>query len=320
MPRFHPGDIIILLANAALSLIVITNRTQLPNADVLVAAHALVLIGVVSIAGLASKTPPAWVSAVHLWLPMLLVPCAYFELGALIPATREMAAHPWDQMFQAVDERLLGNPLYRVEQVAWAPLSDVLMVCYYTFYIYPFLLAVKLFQRTDLTAFHSVIATVACAFALTYTGYFVFPTLGPHVLFDPYRPAALAGYVVAGPAYDALMRVTTEPPDAFPSGHALIGTLVPVLAWRWHRSWLPWLAPLGLGMVVATLYFRFHYVTDVVVALMLVPVCCWLGDVLVSRYYAPAPAVLRLRVAERSRVPRGARRPIPAPIRTRVQA
>jgi membrane-associated phospholipid phosphatase len=301
--RFLPGDIVILLANAALSLVVLFNRTRLPNADALMAAHALVFVGVVWIAGYASKLQVSWILRAHPWLPVLLIPLAYFELGVLIPAAREMAARPWDNAFQAVDIRLLGDPLGRVEQIAWAPLSDLLMICYCAFYFYPCLLALKLYQRANLRAFHSVMTSVVCAFVLTYIGYFLFPTTGPHTVFDTHRPVALNGYFFAGPAYDALLRVTSEPPDAFPSGHALIGVLVPVLAWRWHREWVSWLAPLGAGMVIATLYFRFHYVADVVAALVLVPVCCRLGDLLVGRYL-PARR-LRLRVPAPSRLVRG---------------
>jgi membrane-associated phospholipid phosphatase len=288
--RLYPVDIVLLLGNAALSLVVLFNRARLPDASALLAAHAAIFAGVFMIARLEAMRQARWATLIHPWLPVPLIPVAYFELGLLIPVARETAPYSLDHALQAVDVRLLGDPLLQVEQIASAPLSDLLMACYVGYYLFPCLLLVKLYQRTNLTAFHSAMTSMAWAFALTYVGYFMFPAMGPHVLFDAYRPAALDGYVLAGPAYQALLQTPNEPPDAFPSGHALIGALVPVLAWRWQRRWFPWLAPLGAGMVAATVYFRFHYIADVVVALVLVPICCWLGDVLVS-YSLPASDV-----------------------------
>lgn len=287
-----PADVVVQCTNALLAAVVLVFATRIERPSLFGLFHAAWAVLFVALAryGRRDDTPgcrAGWVTsllqALHLWLPALFNLAIYFELGLLIPQLHALDALPVDHALQALDVWLLGDALALVAHVASPLLSELLTFCYWSYYAFPFVLPAVLYARGDLRAFERVVVTLLVAFACTYAGYLLLPALGPHRLFDGPRLAALAGYGVAGKAYQLLSTLALEPPDAFPSGHTLIGVLVPTMAYRVHRTSFLVLAPLGAGMVLATLYLRFHYVADVLASLALVPVVYRLGASLERR-------------------------------------
>jgi membrane-associated phospholipid phosphatase len=56
---------------------------------------------------------------------------------------------------------------------------------------------------------------------------------------------------------------------AFPSAHTSVACIVWLVAWTRDRHLAYWLTPLVGGILVATIYGRFHYVLDVVAGVLL---------------------------------------------------
>jgi membrane-associated phospholipid phosphatase len=294
--RLSPLDWLLHCANGLLLVGVIAARGVLSEAGWFVAGH--VLLGAF-VGWLSWRTDPdaprldALVLAHH-WLPAVAVVLMYFELGVLIPALRDFDDLRYDHALQAIDVWLLGDPLAVTARVASPWLSDVLTVCYFAYYPFALLVPATLYVHGETRAFRRAAFIILLAFMLSYAGYAAVPAWGPHRVFDAYRPSALDGFGLSRSAYAWLRAVPYEPPDAFPSGHALIGLLVPALAWRWTRPLFGWILPVAVGIVSATIYLRLHYIADVLAALLLAPLCYVLGHALTrSRAHAggvPAPA------------------------------
>lgn len=230
--------------------------------------------------------------AAHDWAPALILTGFYFELNPAIPRINPYDDFRFDRLFQAIDVFLLGDdPAGAITQFGARWLSDVLTVCYMSYYPLIIAVPVALYARREFTAFRTVSAIVMVAFTLTYVGYVLCPAIGPHVLFDGTRASVLDGYGLARAVYSVLRDVPAEPPDVFPSGHALMGILAPAIAWRYRRPLFVWILPVGVGIVLATVYLRFHYLIDVVASFVLAPVAWTLGRVIderLSRRVRPA--------------------------------
>ncbi len=282
-----PGDIILLIGNALLVFLVLLRAVHLEEPGFYAVLHLSIMFGVVGMALHASSSRSRLFAFIHNWLPALYVVGTYFELGYLIPQVRPFLGYPYDHALQTIDVMLLGDPAAFFAQLAWAPLSDVLTVCYWAYYPLALALPVIHYARGNMSEFHRVVAITVSAFMVAYVGYVLLPAVGPHKVFDTYRTPELDGYGLAQRAYIALCQIPYEPPDAFPSGHSLVGILAPALAWRLDRRLALALLPLGLGMVMATLYLRFHYVADVLASIALAPVCLWLGEMVTRRALNP---------------------------------
>lgn len=264
--------------NAALLGAVLWKHHVLPHAAAFVACHVIFALSVY----LLSKREQAPgvtdpLHFVHDWLPAVFILGMYFELGLLIPLLRDYSDLRYDRALHAIDLWLFGDPLALIQRHGSALLSDLLTLCYFAYYPLALVVPATLYVRGDKRGFRSAATVILVGFVVSYIGYVAWPALGPHRVFDGQRPSALDGFGLSRIAYAWLLAVPYEPPDAFPSGHALISMLVPALAWHKLRALFYVCAPICLGIILATLYLRLHYVADVAAALLIAPVCYRLG-------------------------------------------
>lgn len=278
-PSILPLDGLVQIANAALSSAVLWRYHVLPHAAAFVTCHVLLAVSVFVLGRRYDAQAPLFepLAFLHAWLPAVFILGMYFELGLLIPLLRDYSDLRFDRALQDIDVWLLGDPLALVERYGSALLSDVLTLCYFAYYPLALLMPATLYVHGDKREFQRAATIILVGFVVSYVGYVAWPALGPHRVFDARRPMVLDGYGLSQVAYEWLLAVPHEPPDAFPSGHALISMLVPALAWPTHRKLFYVCTPICVGIVLATLYLRLHYVADVLAALLIAPVCYRLG-------------------------------------------
>ena len=278
-PTWLPADFLVQGGNALLGLTLVLFAARVAYAPAYVALHiALAAAHQALVRGDLRRANQSSVwTFLHAWCPLVIFMLVYFELDLLIPQLHPFADYPYDRVLQDIDVWLLGDPVATVARVASAPVSELLTVCYWSYYVFPLIVPTALYLRGANEGFRAVVAILLFSYVFCYLGYVLCPAVGPHRQFDGPRLAALNGYGLAGAAYRALASVRVEPPDAFPSGHAMVGMLVPALALRWSRPLFAWLAPIGAGMVVSTVYLRYHYLADVFAAFVLAPIAWKLG-------------------------------------------
>jgi membrane-associated phospholipid phosphatase len=296
--HWQAPDVILAGANGIFGLLsVLAARSRPDRAAGFLLLHGLLAVAIIAAARTdwSRMKRATLLRAVHDWAPALIMVGFYFELSAAIPRVHPYDTFRYDHAFQAIDVWLLGDdPAHAITQFGARWLSDVLTVCYMAYYPLIIVVPVALYVRREFTAFRTVSSIVMVAFTLSYVGYALCPALGPHVLFDGERASVLNGYGLAAHVYAMLRDVPSEPPDAFPSGHALMGLLAPAMAWRFRRSLFPWILPVGTGIVLATIYLRFHYLIDVFASFVLAPIVWTLGRVLDERMSRRARSAMEL--------------------------
>ena len=115
--------------------------------------------------------------------------------------------------------------------------------------------------------------------------------------------------------------------DVFPSGHTMISVAVLLVAWKRARDVFWVLLPIATGLIISTVYCRFHYVIDVIAGTTLAFVTVPVGDGVYDRLIAAAaPRPERLGAGAASRRsgrscradrPRGGRHPITSSLSSR---
>lgn len=284
---FLPLDVLVQGTNMLLALGVVLGANRMAHPGGWLALHGMLaaLVSLIARFDVRSERATDWLTLVHDWLPVGFVLMIYFELGLLIPTLRDYSDHHYDYALQALDVKLLGDPMAFVTRWASRPLSDLLTVSYFAYY--PLVIAVPLavYRHGTREDFERASSVIFVAFVVSYAGYVLWPAVGPHRVFDGERPAVLAGFGLARVGYGLLYHVPNEPPDAFPSGHVLLSVLVPALARRFYPALFPWLVPVAAGIVVATVYLRLHYLADVAAAFVLAPVA-WIIGLAVCRVFA----------------------------------
>jgi hypothetical protein len=219
----------------------------------------LVLIVVAVVSCRRHETRLRW--HLRLGLPLALMNVAYFTLGSVIPAF-----HPGkeDALLQSLDAHLIrGNASLWMEQYSHPLLTDLFSACYLVYFPCLLLSCVHYF-RGDLATLRRFIIGMFTVYGAGFLGYTLLPALGPYL--DPTVAAQFHGPLTGGwiTRFNAEVVLNgSNRVDVFPSLHCAV-TLFILCFDRVHapQRFRFWLLPV-IGLWIATVYLRYHYVIDV---------------------------------------------------------
>ncbi|HZL72808.1 MAG TPA: phosphatase PAP2 family protein [Planctomycetota bacterium] len=270
-------DLVILAYQAIVATLILATWTK-HNFPLAYLSLNLALMGTtVGLAILEARRPSKLTTFLHSWWPVVAVPISFKEVAWVVPGVQPFADKSWDYKLQGLDERLFGDTRGFFRSIAWAPAADLLTIGYWSYFPLSIVLGGALYRPPDLRPFRQAVSVLLIGWFLSYLGYYAIPAVGPHLVVDGTRTPALDGVLWAGAFHKLLVQIEGVIPDAFPSGHALIAMLVLILSWRLHRRVFWWLLPFASGLVLATMYLRYHYVVDVLAAVALVPISVLFG-------------------------------------------
>ena len=168
----------------------------------------------------------------------------------------------------AIDEALFGQtPAILCERAATTRFTDVMCICYLTYHIY-LCMAVAHAALVANTARRQLGAYLFTAFAIGFAGYLLVPAVGPaHAFPELFRDPLPGG--VPTHLISELVAAGSSGYDTFPSLHVLITCILLDHDSR-HVRWRFWTMVIpALGLLISTIYLRYHYGVDVLVAFVL---------------------------------------------------
>ena len=271
----NPGDIVVIAYLAIVTLLIIVFSYRIDHWALLCAAHLVVAALVALLAKFGS--PPGLSASPRLrvffllrgWYPLLLIGLTYKELTYLIPRI-----HPrdFDAALAAIDYRMFGvNPTVWIERFTWPPLTEVFQLTYSAYYLLPVILGVVLWRKKRFDRFFFWVFVLMFGFYLSYLGYIAVPAIGPRFLSSiaEAQTKPLAGVWLFLPVRQMLDRAEGITRDCFPSGHTELTLLVLCYAYKLHRRSFWVFLPFGVGIILSTVYLRYHYVIDVAAGALL---------------------------------------------------
>jgi membrane-associated phospholipid phosphatase len=296
-PRFafEPVDALVAAFAGGLTLLGLLRWNAMPEHAILLRLAIIALVPLIAGHVRARRPRPGSGADVFCdFYPVAAVVAIFDSLGPLIRAVNPVDK---DRLLIALDRWIFGfDPTVRLEPYATPFLSDVLTVCYALYYFHPIILGAFIYRDDRLRGavgrareFRTFAFTMVAVFFVSYAGYFIVPAVGPRFTITHAGPLA-RGRISA--AIDrTLDELETNKRDCFPSGHTMVVTAVLIEgARRSRRTFLAFL-PLAIGLVLATVYCRYHYVVDVIAGFALAFVVVPLARALVRR--APADQVAR---------------------------
>ena len=205
----------------------------------------------------------AWAPRLLEWLPFPLVLVTYDMLHAVAGRCWNWTLDPW---LRGVDRALFGTDVAKaLEPLVAPPLTTFLAACYASYYVVLLAVGVRWYLQGRRLAFREFMVAETGALFVGYFGYLFLPAIGPHVYFHASEfTVPLTGDFI-GPVIRsrALQHGGLNPRDAFPSLHTANAVTLLLMAWRHERRLLWFVTVPMLGLIVATVYLRFHYVADV---------------------------------------------------------
>jgi membrane-associated phospholipid phosphatase len=230
-----------------------------PGRVCLIALH-LMLCGSLLILNRASPSA-GMLRLIRDWHPLMLFPLLYKEvelLAAVIGDWRLSAVIPaWESALFA------GQPsLYLSERLAFVPLSEYLHFCYLSYVVVIPSVTAYWYVSGRRTAFGELLLMLSAAMLGSYLFFILLPVDSPYYVSQRLGPP-LSGHFF----FDLVHQVSARGGargGAFPSAHVSGALVVILVAWRHQRRLAYLLVPISGGLLIATVYGRFHYVLDTI--------------------------------------------------------
>ncbi len=199
-----------------------------------------------------------------LWCARVLVPLALFPFLYRTSGLINIGLPWWllDGPIERTEGWIFGGQpsMFLFEKMPWLPLSEALHACYLGLYLLiPLPVVALLIRRRDAEAARGVFSLSGCLFILILF-YIWLPVTSPL-----YKYPMIDGPAARGFFFRLAHRVSNGGGvlgAAFPSGHAALSVLALMLSWRWMRG-LFWIALVPtIGLLIATVYCRYHFAMD----------------------------------------------------------
>ena len=272
------------LALLVVALGVLWRRTE--HAPLWLAFDLGALAGVAVIVAVGRRDRPRRGALLRLAHGVVVVPLVFTQVGLLIRAMEPTDNGP---LMERIDRWLFfgHNPIEALESISHPMLTEVMQWAYTSYVILPvFTLALLAWKASPGLIARSLFSLLGIMY-VSYLGYGLVPTAGPNIHNSLPLPAPsdvvrldlyqftcdLPGLWGTTWLRTAMFEAEFTKLDCFPSGHVAVATACAVYAFRLGRGWGWLVLPIAAGVVISTMYLRYHYVIDVIAGLLL----AWVG-------------------------------------------
>jgi membrane-associated phospholipid phosphatase len=266
-----------------LLILTLLNFKKIPGAWEIAFRYGLVTAVVLMVSYMRQKSPQSvLIKYVDFLMPLFVIA---FTFDSMSHITAYINGPDKDPLLARMDAYLTGPvPGEWLKWMVRPAVTTVLQICYTSYYFVPIVFCLILFFKGETEYFDIALFGITLGFFVSYLGYIIVPALGPrYYLEGQYTYGLMRGGLAKG-IDSTLNLLEGTNRDAFPSGHTEVVLIVLAYAWR-YRRWFFWLAlPLVTGLVIATMYLRYHYAVDVIAGAALAPLCVKLADMLYAAY------------------------------------
>ena len=271
-----PVDILSICFLSLLLLLTLVFYDKIPAAGALIIRYVGVSCAVALAAYSHGRRPgSSALKYVHDFLPLFVV---LFTFDSLSHLTHYVNPVDKDAALAALDRSIFGgDPAVLLQGFINPYLTTILQICYTSYYFLPIVFCVMLYRSGERGSFDLSVFGILLGFFVSYVGYLLVPALGPRFHLDGELTRGLMRGPLAAGIDSTLNMLEGENRDAFPSGHTEVVIIVLIYAWT-YRRWYFWMAlPLVTGLIISTVYLRYHYVVDVLAGMILAPLCVFLA-------------------------------------------
>jgi membrane-associated phospholipid phosphatase len=281
MRRITPAEGLTIFFLTGLILLTLIFKGRIPLWHSLIFRY-VILLGVLFVLKLSTGLQLAGrvSTSFYPFSPILFVILIYESLGDLI----QYLQPDIDPLLIQIDLFIFGvHPTVWMEQwiVPW--FTDLMSLAYISYYFLPVVLVVTLYLKDRLEEFNTLVFILAFGYYISFIGYILFPAIGPRYTLTPLQSVPLEGSLITDFVRDILNTLEHNKRDCMPSGHTQIALMVLCLASRYEKFLFYIFFPIICGLILSTVYLRYHYVIDLFVGAGFAVGCLIIGPRLYRR-------------------------------------
>ena len=262
---FRPEDTLFITYLCAISIWVTLFHRGIESWWIYVLSHSVAAVLTIAWIRYASASERPAVGFLRHWYILFCLPIFYEQIDLFILG---LHGRYLDHVIVGFEKSLLGfHPSVWMESISSPVLTEVMKISYHSYYWMGPILGISLYLDKDKIPFRRTLFSIMLAFFISYLGFILFPVIGPrYVLSDLYN-GPLDGYVVTA-LQDWIMEKGDIYGGCMPSSHVAVALVVLMLAWTYRKRLAWFFTPLVILLCISTVYNRYHYVSDVVMGLV----------------------------------------------------
>ncbi|HUI45067.1 MAG TPA: phosphatase PAP2 family protein [Nitrospirota bacterium] len=279
-PVLRPSDLLTLSFLVLLSGLAVFSARMNPSWAGLLATYAALAVAVLAVAAYRSRVVPAKKGfSLSVIVTVVTVLSIFNSLGSLIAGIHTTT---YDAYLISIDHALFGvHPTVWMERLISPTLSAILQFAYLSYYFIPLSLGAVLIAKGRFGEFEEALFGILLCFYLSYVGYLLVPAIGPRFTLGHLQTGGLRVSPFIEKIQDALNGLEKNKTDAFPSGHTAVSLMSLYYAWgKKEKRLFTGLIPVVAGLIISTVYLRYHYVIDVIAGIALTVLTVYLAPIL----------------------------------------
>jgi len=245
------------------------------------AFNAVVIVLVIAAGRIDPCSEIRWVRILRRYYPVILFTFYYEQTGSLIHIFHDS----WfDYQIVAFENALFGfQPALSVEHIYNPIMNEIIIGCYVSYYIWlPVGLIWLLIKKMEGEA-DKLLLSASITFFISYAMFFFYPVEGPRHFLTGEFSSFMDGYLFV-PIVNEIMRNAAVHGGAMPSSHTAVALIVLIFVWRHSKTVRIPLSLVFVGLMAGCVWGRFHYLSDVIVGVLLAVVVCYFVE---SRFFLP---------------------------------
>jgi membrane-associated phospholipid phosphatase len=262
-------------------------RVRIPLWRLIISANVAACTVLVILAYASQRTRSRVLTWIHDWSAFALVLFTYKQLYFIIEPIHHY--RDYDALFISLDRLIFRvNPTQWMARFSNPPLTELLQIAYSLFYMFFIAVGLELYRKRDHSQFNYFRFTVVYGFFISYLAYFALPAVGPRFTLHDFSKidSELPGLFLAKslrwfvnyfesirPGMPNSVAMANAQRDVFPSGHTMLTLMTIALAYQYRikiRHYVLWV---GILLIIATVYMRYHYAVDLVAGAILAVLC-----------------------------------------------
>ncbi len=261
--------------------------SRIPLWGLIIAADLVAVILVCMLAYYSNWTGSRTLRWIHDWAAFPLVVFTYKQFYFIIAPLHRGKDYDW--LLIAIDHWLFRtNPTEWLARLSNPFLTEVLQISYSLFYVFFIAVGLELYLKKDLSEFRYFRFTIVYGFFLSYLAYLFFPAVGPRftlhdfskiniempgLFFTPALRWFVNFFESIHPGMSNSIAIASAQRDVFPSGHTMMTLMAITLSWNYKLKVRPYILVVGILLIIATVYLRYHYLVDLLAGALLALSC-----------------------------------------------
>ncbi len=194
------------------------------------------------------------------WTPLILLPLLHRETALITKALGKPALDPSFIHFEKKYFPAVMN-IHHQNRANYKWLSEFLHFCYLSHFFLIYGVPLYFYLKHEMLPFY--IATFSILFVMfaCFLTHGFMPVFGPRNIFEKMKDSRSHGFFFK--VVHVILEAGSTDGTAFPSGHTAVAFVIILITYYLNTPLFYFLFPICIGLIVSTVYGRFHYVMDV---------------------------------------------------------